>query len=125
MSGSVLSSENHGDITILVTKEDGSTNTLGPLKPKSNPAGGLEYSFEMMTQPGEHLTLEPKAEKLIFSPLSATVTTGPDCQPNAALFRGEKGHFVEGQVNPPLEDVEITVQQKGQVISVLRTDKQG
>jgi hypothetical protein len=125
MGGAVHSSENHADITIVGTKEDGSKFTLGPLKPKSSSTGGLEYRFELMSASGEHLTLEAKAEKLIFSPVSTTVTTGSDCQPNAVLFKGEKGHFVEGKVNPPLEDVEITVTQKEQVISVLRTDKQG
>lgn len=125
VGGAVLSSEHQGDVSVTITREDGSKVNLGPLKARSSPAGGLEYRFELMARPGEHLTLEPRAEKLLFSPPSVTITTGSDCQPEAAMFRGEKGHFVEGIVTPPLDGVEITVSQNGEVISVINTDKQG
>ncbi|XP_059482709.1 BOS complex subunit NOMO3 [Neocloeon triangulifer] len=122
--GVIYSSEQQDDVIVNVAREDGTKVALGPLK-GTRGQNGFEYRFEVLAKPREELKIEPSADKLIFAPASKVVSTGEDCLADAVVFRGEKGFFVEGSVNPPLEGVEVKVSQGGEQIAVMITDKLG
>ncbi|CAB3359921.1 Hypothetical predicted protein [Cloeon dipterum] len=122
--GVIHSSELHDDVLVLVAKDDGSKVSLGPLKGVRGPHD-FEYRFEVLAKPREELRMEPSAEKLIFAPTSKTVSAGDDCLADAVVFKGEKGYFVEGRINPALEGVEVKISQGGEQIAVMITDKTG
>lgn len=122
--GVIFSSELQTDVVVNVVREDSTKVTLGPLKGVKG-TNGFEYRFDLMAKPREELRIEASADKLIFAPSSKIVSTEDDCVNDAVVFRGEKGFFVEGKVNPALEGVEVKISQGGEQIAVMITDKSG
>lgn len=58
----------------------------------------------------ETIKITPQSDTLLFEPKAQTITMhANDCANVLASFKAIRGKFIEGQVNPPLEGVAITI----------------
>ncbi|XP_015215763.2 BOS complex subunit NOMO1 [Lepisosteus oculatus] len=76
--------------------------------------GPFTYEFSYWARAGEKITVTPSSKELLFYPpeVEATVT-GESCPGRLVEIEGRAGLFLEGQIHPELEGVEITITERG------------
>lgn len=89
--------------------------------------GPFSYEFSYWARSGEKITVTPSSKELLFYPPSVeTVVSGESCPGKLIEIHGKAGLFLEGQINPELEGVEIVISEKGAaspLITVFTDDK--
>lgn len=88
--------------------------------------GPFYYEFSYWARSGEKITVTPSSKELLFyPPLVETVISGESCPGKLIEIHGKAGLFLEGQIHPELEGVEIVIGEKGAspLITVFTDDK--
>uniref|UniRef100_A0A2D4MK97 Uncharacterized protein n=1 Tax=Micrurus spixii TaxID=129469 RepID=A0A2D4MK97_9SAUR len=89
--------------------------------------GPFHYDFSYWARSGEKITVTPSSKELLFYPPSIeTVINGESCPGKLIEIYGKAGLFLEGQIHPELEGVEIIISEKGApspLITVFTDDK--
>ncbi|XP_053328290.1 nodal modulator 1-like [Spea bombifrons] len=89
--------------------------------------GPFSYEFSYWARSGEKITVTPSSKELLFYPPSVeTFVSGESCPGKMIEIYGKAGLFLEGQINPELEGVEIVISEKGAaspLITVFTDDK--
>uniref|UniRef100_A0A0B8RX02 Nodal modulator 1 n=1 Tax=Philothamnus irregularis TaxID=1899461 RepID=A0A0B8RX02_9SAUR len=89
--------------------------------------GPFHYDFSYWARSGEKITVTPSSKELLFYPPSIeTVVSGESCPGKLIEIYGKAGLFLEGQIHPELEGVEIVISEKGApspLITVFTDDK--
>ncbi|XP_075686281.1 BOS complex subunit NOMO3-like [Rhinoderma darwinii] len=89
--------------------------------------GPFTYEFSYWARSGEKITVTPSSKELLFYPPSVeTVVSGESCPGKLIEIQGKAGLFLEGQIHPELEGVEIVISEKGAtspLITVFTADK--
>ncbi|CAN2391607.1 carbohydrate binding, partial [Pristimantis euphronides] len=89
--------------------------------------GPFTYEFSYWARSGEKITVTPSSKELLFYPPSVeAVVSGESCPGKLIEIHGKAGLFLEGQIHPQLEGVEIVISEKGAVsplITVFTDDK--
>ncbi|MGH0131955.1 UNVERIFIED_CONTAM: hypothetical protein FKN15_008615 [Acipenser sinensis] len=76
--------------------------------------GPFSYEFSYWARAGEKITVTPSSKELLFYPPEVEATiTGENCPGQLVEVEGKAGLFLEGQIHPELEGVEITISEKG------------
>ena len=82
---------------------------IGPLKGVKQSNGAIKYEFIYRTKDNQLLKFTPSSENLLFQPEAVEYRTINDCSKNVVQFNGERGLIIEGKINPPLNNVKITL----------------
>ncbi|XP_018425571.1 PREDICTED: nodal modulator 3-like [Nanorana parkeri] len=89
--------------------------------------GPFSYEFSYWARSGEKITVTPSSKELLFYPPSVeVVVSGESCPGKLIEILGKAGLFLEGQIHPELEGVEIVISEKGAaspLITVFTDDK--
>uniref|UniRef100_A0A2I3GKP0 Prealbumin-like fold domain-containing protein n=1 Tax=Nomascus leucogenys TaxID=61853 RepID=A0A2I3GKP0_NOMLE len=89
--------------------------------------GPFSYDFSYWARSGEKITVTPSSKELLFYPPSMeAVVSGESCPGKLIEIHGKAGLFLEGQIHPELEGVEIVISEKGassSLITVFTDDK--
>ncbi|KAM8934812.1 BOS complex subunit NOMO3-like [Pelodytes ibericus] len=89
--------------------------------------GPFTYEFSYWARSGEKITVTPSSKELLFYPPSVeSVVSGESCPGKMIEIHGKAGLFLEGQIHPELEGVEIVISEKGAsspLITVFTDDK--
>uniref|UniRef100_A0A8C5QXB5 Nodal modulator 1 n=1 Tax=Leptobrachium leishanense TaxID=445787 RepID=A0A8C5QXB5_9ANUR len=89
--------------------------------------GPFSYEFSYWARSGEKITVTPSSKELLFYPPSVeSVVSGENCPGKMIQIHGKAGLFIEGQIQPELEGVEIVINEKGAaspLITVYTDDK--
>lgn len=89
--------------------------------------GPFLYEFSYWARSGEKITVTPSSKELLFyPPYVETVVSGESCPGKLIEIHGKAGLFMEGQIHPELEGVEIVIGEKGApspLITVFTDDK--
>ncbi|XP_041433909.1 nodal modulator 3 [Xenopus laevis] len=89
--------------------------------------GPFSYEFSYWARSGEKITVTPSSKELLFYPSSVeAVVSGENCPGKMIEIQGKAGLFLEGQIHPELEGVEIVISEKGAaspLITVFTDDK--
>ncbi|XP_036042934.1 nodal modulator 1 isoform X2 [Onychomys torridus] len=89
--------------------------------------GPFSYDFSYWARSGEKITVTPSSKELLFFPPSMEATvSGENCPGKLIEIHGKAGLFLEGQIHPELEGVEIVISEKGAtspLITVFTDDK--
>ncbi|GAB1292109.1 Nodal modulator 1 [Apodemus speciosus] len=89
--------------------------------------GPFSYDFSYWARSGEKITVTPSSKELLFYPPSMEATvSGESCPGKLIEIHGKAGLFLEGQIHPELEGVEIVISEKGAsspLITVFTDDK--
>ncbi|XP_063790451.1 BOS complex subunit NOMO3-like [Pseudophryne corroboree] len=89
--------------------------------------GPFTYEFSYWARSGEKLTVTPSSKELLFYPPSVeAVVSGESCPGKLIEIHGKAGLFLEGQIQPELEGVEIVISERGAaspLITVFTDDK--
>ncbi|XP_039216573.1 nodal modulator 3-like [Crotalus tigris] len=89
--------------------------------------GPFHYDFSYWARSGEKITVTPSSKELLFYPPSIeAVVSGESCPGKLIEIYGKAGLFLEGQIHPELEGVEIIISEKGApspLITVFTDDK--
>ncbi|XP_061085827.1 BOS complex subunit NOMO1 [Conger conger] len=76
--------------------------------------GPFHYEFSYWARAGEKVTVTPSSKELLFYPPEVEATiTGDGCPGRLVDIAGRAGLFLEGQVSPELEGVEISISERG------------
>ncbi|KAI1896060.1 hypothetical protein AGOR_G00090910 [Albula goreensis] len=76
--------------------------------------GPFHYEFSYWARAGEKVTVTPSSKELLFYPPEVEATiTGEGCPGRLVDIAGRAGLFLEGQVSPELEGVEISISERG------------
>ncbi|KAG7491883.1 hypothetical protein MATL_G00008710 [Megalops atlanticus] len=76
--------------------------------------GPFHYEFSYWARAGEKVTVTPSSKELLFHPPEVEATiTGEGCPGRLVNIAGQAGLFLEGQVSPELEGVEISISERG------------
>ncbi|XP_036381795.1 nodal modulator 1 [Megalops cyprinoides] len=76
--------------------------------------GPFHYEFSYWARAGEKITVTPSSKELLFYPPEVEATiTGEGCPGRLVSIAGQAGLFLEGQVSPELEGVEISISERG------------
>uniref|UniRef100_A0A8C8RUX9 Nodal modulator 1 n=1 Tax=Pelusios castaneus TaxID=367368 RepID=A0A8C8RUX9_9SAUR len=76
--------------------------------------GPFSYEFSYWARSGEKITVTPSSKELLFYPPSVeTIVSGESCPGKLLEIHGKAGLFLEGQIHPELEDVEIIIGETG------------
>ncbi|MGH0128277.1 UNVERIFIED_CONTAM: hypothetical protein FKN15_034113 [Acipenser sinensis] len=82
--------------------------------------GPFSYEFSYWARAGEKITVTPSSKELLFYPPEVEATiTGESCPGQLVEVEGKAGLFLEGQIHPALEGVEITISEKGAVTPLI------
>ncbi|KAM9305783.1 BOS complex subunit NOMO3-like [Gastrophryne carolinensis] len=89
--------------------------------------GPFTYEFSYWARSGEKITVTPSSKELLFYPPSVeAVVNGDSCPGKLIDIHGKAGLFLDGQIHPDLEGVEIVISEKGAsspLITVFTDDK--
>ena len=85
------------------------------------------YTFNLMAFPGEEVIFQPISQNHLYDPDSLHVFVDNDCHLEVAQFQAQPGHFVQGQISPPVEGVSIKIVDPapGLKLTETLTDKNG
>lgn len=116
---SIEAERNYGAIEVEVQIED-------DIFKKTAQFENNQYEIQLLLRPVDVATLTPKSDKLVFTPEKAEVQGATDCVHQGNKFKAALGKVFEGRIEPPLNDVQITVEnlQNNQVYSV-KSDLKG
>ncbi|NWI22913.1 NOMO3 protein, partial [Sula dactylatra] len=90
--------------------------------------GPFLYEFSYWARSGEKITMTPSSKELLFyPPYVETVVSGESCPGKLIEIHGKAGLFLEGQIHPELEGVEIVIGEKGAASPLITvfTDEKG
>lgn len=110
--------EGVNDITMTVNY-GGVKTKQGPLKY----IGGF-YVLDVTLSPGDSVVLIPYSEILYFNPPITSYVGEDDCVERKVVFRGIKGKVFQGKVQPPLQNVLMTLETEKEALTT-ETDAQG
>ncbi|KAF7481642.1 nodal modulator 3 [Marmota monax] len=89
--------------------------------------GPFHYDFSYWARSGEKITVTPSSKELLFyPPAMEALVSGESCPGKLIEIHGKAGLFLEGQIHPELEGVEIVISEKGAsspLITVFTDDK--
>ncbi|KPP67825.1 hypothetical protein Z043_113543 [Scleropages formosus] len=109
-------------------EEDGKESP--PVQEKAEELHGpFHYEFSYWARAGEKITVTPSSKELLFYPpeVEATITGGKEgCPGRLVDITGRAGLFLEGQVFPELDGVEISISERGAstpLITVLTNER--
>nr|XP_023680948.1 nodal modulator 1-like [Paramormyrops kingsleyae] len=89
--------------------------------------GPFHYEFSYWARAGEKVTVTPSSKELLFYPPEVEATiTGEGCPGRLVDIMGRAGLFLEGQLSPGLEGVEISISERGAhtaLITVLTNER--
>lgn len=110
-------------------EERGVENTDPPVEEKPEELHEpFHYEFAYWARAGERITVTPSSKELLFYPPEVeAIITGESCPGLMVDIVGRAGLFLQGQVTPELQGVEISIKEFGAaepVITVL-TDEHG
>ncbi|XP_062854165.1 BOS complex subunit NOMO1 [Trichomycterus rosablanca] len=72
----------------------------------------FHYEFSYWARAGEKIIVTPSSKELLFYPSEVEATiTGESCPGQMVEIKGRAGLFLQGQVTPELEGVEISIKQ--------------
>uniref|UniRef100_A0A8C8C9B5 Nodal modulator n=1 Tax=Oncorhynchus tshawytscha TaxID=74940 RepID=A0A8C8C9B5_ONCTS len=94
--------------------EDGS-DSQPPIQERADElTSPFHYEFSYWARAGERITVTPSSKELLFYPpeIEATIT-GESCPGRVVDIAGRAGLFLEGQVTPELQGVEISITERG------------
>ncbi|XP_078097035.1 BOS complex subunit NOMO1 isoform X2 [Mustelus asterias] len=75
--------------------------------------GPFVYEFSYWARAGEKIAVTPSSKELLFYPPSVeAIITGDTCPGRLIEIQGKAGLFLEGQIYPALEGVEIIITEK-------------
>uniref|UniRef100_A0A7N6FFD0 Nodal modulator n=1 Tax=Anabas testudineus TaxID=64144 RepID=A0A7N6FFD0_ANATE len=98
------------------TEEDGGArDDSPPVQEKADElTGPFHYEFSYWARAGEKITVTPSSKELLFYPPEVEATiTGESCPGRLVEITGRAGLFLEGKVSPELQDVEISITERG------------
>ncbi|CAM5086897.1 unnamed protein product [Natator depressus] len=76
--------------------------------------GPFSYEFSYWARSGEKITVTPSSKELLFYPPSVeSIVSGESCPGKLIEIHGKAGLFLEGQIHPELEGVEIIIGERG------------
>ncbi|NXP31979.1 NOMO1 protein, partial [Leiothrix lutea] len=90
--------------------------------------GPFLYEFSYWARSGEKITVTPSSKELLFyPPYVEAVVSGESCPGKLIEIHGKAGLFLEGQIHPELEGVEIVISEKGATSALITvfTDGKG
>jgi len=121
VSGRVTSKETISDLKVLAKSE------TRMVELELEPVDNIGYKFNLMAYPGEEVIFQPQSKGYLFDPDSLHVFVDHGCHLEVAVFNANKGHFVKGQISPPVEGVKIKITNAlpNQKITETLTDKAG
>uniref|UniRef100_A0A914VZ87 Nodal modulator 3 n=1 Tax=Plectus sambesii TaxID=2011161 RepID=A0A914VZ87_9BILA len=104
--------------------------TLGPLTPKAGKSAAnepVDYGFEFFAERDSTLTFIPRSSVYLFTPTKHQLAVRDDCLIDAMTFVGKKGIFLNGNIQPPLDGVAITLKHKTDdaLVFNVNADQQG
>uniref|UniRef100_A0A8C9RQ87 NODAL modulator 1 n=2 Tax=Scleropages formosus TaxID=113540 RepID=A0A8C9RQ87_SCLFO len=107
-------------------EEDGKESP--PVQEKAEELHGpFHYEFSYWARAGEKITVTPSSKELLFYPPEVEATiTGEGCPGRLVDITGRAGLFLEGQVFPELDGVEISISERGAstpLITVLTNER--
>ncbi|KAI4889980.1 hypothetical protein NFI96_024366, partial [Prochilodus magdalenae] len=88
----------------------------------------FHYEFSYWARAGEKITVTPSSKELLFYPPEVEATiTGESCPGQMVEITGRAGLFLQGQVFPELEGVEISIKESGatEALITVLTDETG
>ncbi|XP_017337862.1 nodal modulator 1 [Ictalurus punctatus] len=96
-------------------EERGGEDNGAPVKEKSEALHEpFHYVFSYWARAGEKITVTPSSKELLFYPPEVEATiTGESCPGQMVEIMGRAGLFLQGQVTPELEGVEISIRKSG------------
>ncbi|CAH1796880.1 unnamed protein product [Owenia fusiformis] len=124
VSGVVTTNELQNDIKVTITSAGDNTEVvLGPLeadgvppptqnkdeKKQAPPKGPFSYKFSHMAKTGEQLGMKPSSGVVLFYPAQQLVTVEDGCPVEPVRFQGKKGVFIEGEIQPSLQGVHVSI----------------
>ena len=136
VQGTITSKENSTTMSITIQSSDPSTTpiVISPLvankhnKKSSKTAETFTYMFTYWAKAGDLHTMTPTSDVLLFYPPMARYTAiGENCPEDVVQIEARSGLFIEGDVEPPIENVDITICSKNEAnvtINVI-TDETG
>ena len=98
------------------------------LHPTSGTAKEQRFEFFIdMDQTGNILELVPRSQVFLFKPFLQKIVFDGNCIMEPIYFDTEKGSFIEGSVNPPIEGVDVIGSNDNNPTEVVKvkTDKSG
>lgn len=82
------------------------------------------YVLDIVLSPGDNIVLVPSSDILYFQPPIISFIGEADCVERKVLFHGIKGKVFRGKINPPLQNVLITLETEKEALTA-ETDAQG
>lgn len=84
---------------------------IGPLKSVTDKERPNEYIYKFQFQAAfnEELTLIPESSSLLFTPSFLTILGSNDCTELKEYFAAKRGIRFQGNVEPPLKNVKISI----------------
>ncbi|XP_049779932.1 nodal modulator 3 [Schistocerca cancellata] len=124
VGGSVKSKQKVNDLIISVFEVESEKlkARIGPLEPQLLNNGQYEYKFQLHVVEGERLRFVPAASTLLFTPVKSTLSGPSDCTDKGVEFYADKGHIIEGKIEPPLDGVKVSVFVEGSEEIIASTD---
>ncbi len=101
---------------------------IGPLKPTVDKrrANDHVYKFQFQAAYNEKLTIIPESSSLLFTPSFLTVRGSNDCTELEEHIVAKKGIRLQGSVQPPLENVKISIlNELDEILISMFTDAEG
>lgn len=110
ITGTLTTDVEADDIMVTVTPPDGKSYVI-PVKLTDGKTKSSQsvYQFMFSAYPNQVIKVTPSSGTLLFYPEEAKITATDNCIDDAVNFEGRKGLFINGQVNPPLGAVKVTV----------------
>ena len=105
----VRSDHRVADLQVTATSSVGEKMALqlDNVSPVSN--GDYEHHFIFDAPSGETLEVTAEADSLLFFPSTQSLTISKDCDDRAAIIVAQRGLYLTGSTNPPIEDVQVTI----------------
>uniref|UniRef100_A0A665TJ43 Nodal modulator 1-like n=1 Tax=Echeneis naucrates TaxID=173247 RepID=A0A665TJ43_ECHNA len=93
----------------------GARDDSPPIQEKADElTGPFHFEFSYWARAGEKVTVTPSSKELLFYPPEVEATiTGESCPGRLVDITGRAGLFLEGQVSPELQGVEISISERG------------
>jgi hypothetical protein len=86
---------------------------------------GLIHHYYFTAKPDSSIDVIPQSNKLLCSPKRLHYEVGKDCPEVLPSIKCDRGHFISGHIEPPLEGVVITIATTGADPLVVSTDDKG
>jgi hypothetical protein len=135
LSALVVTNSNVSDISIMVKiKSAGNEETSEKINLIENKELRVKnannqiiftYPLILFLKPMVQVMLEPSSSQLLFKPMSHEINFENQCVENAVTFSGKTGLFINGEIIPKLEGVNIEIKNNENVLVTTTTDSHG